>query len=176
MKIMNILTENHKNDFGCLMAYPQQKYTPLLDKFNKSAIPDNIIYNDPQDPTYGRETDYHVTLLYGFTKDLAKKDIDSIIDGVKPFYVILNRLSTFSNEKYDVVKFDVSGDILFTLNEKCKQYPYESKYPEYKPHMTLGYVKPNSFTYEEKSANIPILMDRVTYSGRNGKKITVILK
>ena len=40
-------------------------------------------------------------------------------------------------------QFDVKGDNLHDANEELKKYPFTSDYPDYHPHLTIGYLKPN---------------------------------
>jgi len=81
-------------------------------------------------------------------------------------------LSIFdTKEEYDVVKFDIKKDKTLThLNEICKMFPNEEKFPVYHPHLTLGYVKKGSFKHKASNKNILLVFDRLKYSGQDGTK------
>ena len=100
-----------------------------------------------------KEKDVHVT-----------NNINIKVDGV----------DIFENEKYDVVKFNVSPDgALQYLHDELSKLPNSNEFPDYKPHITLAYIKKGlgkkyikpDYKYEVKNAN------HITYSLSNGEKI-----
>ncbi len=118
---------NRHVEKGCLMAMVEPTYGPHIVRIGKTAIPPEILYTDPNDPTYGYDEEPHVTLKYGFLPDLQRKDVATILKGVKPFNIILKALSQFNNENYDVVKFDVdkNNQQLMELRNRCDRLPNE---------------------------------------------------
>ena len=165
-----ILSENRHVEKGCLMAYVDPTYGLQVLKVGRRAIPSSILYTDPEDPTYGYDNEPHVTLKYGFEPDLDRNAIAEILKGTKPFNVVLTSLNQFQNEKYDVVKFEVQKcPILTELRRRCDGYPNTDSYPDYKPHMTLAYVKKGTFPHIRKNLNIALPITRFKYSGPNGK-------
>jgi hypothetical protein len=165
-----ILSENRHVEKGCLMAYVDPTYGLQVLKVGRRAIPSSILYTDPEDPTYGYDNEPHVTLKYGFEPDLDRNTIAEILKGTKPFKVVLTSLNQFQNEKYDVVKFEVQKcPILTELRRRCDGYPNTDSYPDYKPHMTLAYVKKGTFPHIRENLNIALPITRFKYSGPNGK-------
>jgi hypothetical protein len=165
-----ILSENRHVEKGCLMAYVDPTYGLQILKVGRRAIPSSILYTDPEDPTYGYDNEPHVTLKYGFEPDLDRNTIAEILKGTKPFNVVLTSLNQFQNEKYDVVKFEVQKcPILTELRRRCDGYPNTDSYPDYKPHMTLAYVKKGTFPHIRENLNIALPITRFKYSGPNGK-------
>lgn len=165
-----ILSENRHVEKGCLMAYVDPTYGLQVLNVGRRAIPSNILYTDPEDPTYGYDNEPHVTLKYGFEPDLDKSTIAEILKGTKPFKVVLTSLNQFQNEKYDVVKFEVQKcPILTELRRRCDGYPNTDSYPVYKPHMTLAYVKKGTFPHIRENLNVALPITRFKYSGPNGK-------
>lgn len=152
------------------MAYVDPTYGLQVLKVGRRAIPSSILYTDPEDPTYGYDNEPHVTLKYGFEPDLDRNTIAEILKGTKPFNVVLTSLNQFQNEKYDVVKFEVQKcPILTELRRRCDGYPNTDSYPDYKPHMTLAYVKKGTFPHIRENLNIALPITRFKYSGPNGK-------
>lgn len=171
-----MITENRHNDYGCLMAMVEPTYGPHVVRLGRTAIPPQILYTDPNDPSYGYDNEPHVTLKYGFAPDLTRKDLATILQGIKPFAVKLKGLTQFNNEMYDVVKFDVEKDDLLTeLRKRCDVYKNEDKYPDYKPHMTLAYVQKGKFPFLKENLNISLPITRFKYSGQDGKKLYINL-
>lgn len=140
-------------------------------KYGSRMIPDSDLYIDPEDDSYGRDGEPHITVLFGFTTDLSKLEVNKLISGIKPFVVYATGLNTFNNEKYDVVKFDIKQNkILSELNTKSKLYPHVSKFPNYHPHLTVGYVKKGKFPHKIIVDDIPFKITKFKYSGMDDSK------
>lgn len=51
-------------------------------------------------------------------------------------------VSLFKNDKFDVIKFDVEKNkTLETIYNRLSKLPNSNEYPDYKPHVTVAYVK-----------------------------------
>ena len=139
---MDLLKENtqSKYEFGCVMLYFN---FPELLKLQESIDPSDL-YTEEGDIKYGLEDEPHCTLLYGLHEEVTlqqvKDQIGLVAFGPKP--LTAHNVSCFKNEKYDVLKFDVQGDILHGLNSDLKELPYTSNFPDYHPHSTIAYLKP----------------------------------
>ena len=165
-----LITENRHAEKGCLMAYVDPTYGPRITSTGQRLIPPQILYTDPNDPTYGYDNEPHVTLKYGFEPDISKMDVATILQGIKPFNVVLKSLNQFQNENYDVVKFEVHKcPVLTELRRRCDGYPNSDSYPDYKPHLTLAYVKKGTFPHIRENLNIALPITRFKYSGPKGR-------
>ena len=163
--ISNLLKEKRESsiDNGVLMAMVPKKYCSLLVNFGKKIISEKDLFKINNE--FGREKECHVTILYGFTKDLNELEIRRIIEGTKPFNVTITGISKFTPpEEYEVVKFDIKSDTLIKLHEKCKKLPFESDFPDYHPHLTIAYVKKDKFNESKEGINISIPIDVICYS------------
>jgi hypothetical protein len=167
--------KTHKNEYGCLMAMVSETHCPHIIKFGKTVIPPEILYTKPDDDSYGYDNEPHVTIKYGFEPDLSRNDLAQLLRGLKPFNIILNAISQFNNSEYDVIKFNAESPILRELRNKVDGYPNKDKYPDYKPHMTMAYVKPGSFKTTKDGLNIILPVNKIKYSGKNGKIIYINL-
>lgn len=107
-------------------------------------IEEDNIFEDPDDPTLGREIDSHITVKYGLhTSDSDK--IKKVVSRFGNFKVVLNKVSKFESEKFDVIKIDVESKQLNHLNELISdRFINSDKHPIYKPHLTIAYVKKGS--------------------------------
>lgn len=121
---------------GCTM------YFPLIDKETwnqkiKELIPEDIVIEYEDDP--------HITLLYGHDHEntdleILKKELKKAIDET-PIEFTTEPISLFENEN-DVVKIGIQSDSLSKLNSLIREkFPYKTNFPDYKPHITLAYVK-----------------------------------
>jgi 2'-5' RNA ligase len=159
---------SHKNEYGCLMAVVNWKFADKITTLGNKLIKTKNLFEDPNDDSYGRDDEPHVTLLFGFTSNMPEDAILHIANKISQFYINLKSISIFENDKYDVVKFDVEkSDILIKLNKICKLYPHVSKYPEYHPHLTIAYVKKGTFKNKNIYVNKNVLIDRLKWNGQN---------
>ena len=154
---------------GCLMAMIPQDKTNVIVNFGKRLIKEEDLY--VENGEYGRETEGHVTIRYGFLKDLNELEVRQLITGQKPFMVELVGLDKFTNDpRYDVAMFKASSPVLKRLNELSGIYLTESEYNEYNAHLTLGYVKKGMFPYVINGLNIKIPIKQICYSPISGGK------
>jgi 2'-5' RNA ligase len=104
-------------------------------------IADEDLYIDEKDGC-GRETEQHVTVLYGLTDGTPSEELTQIVKSTKPFLIEFAGVSVFENPKYDVIKLDVISEELHNLHSQLrKACPNENKFPDYKPHCTVAYVQ-----------------------------------
>lgn len=133
---------------GCLMFYPDIDINEWVNGIRK-LVPNHIVEEYEFEP--------HLTILYGF--DDAKMNIGRLKYTVgefikdNPISIKADRIGVFSNEN-DVIKVnveDLNGN-LTRLNKMVKnQFEYQNEYPDYKPHITIAYVKKGSGSYLDGS-------------------------
>ena len=117
---------------------------PLRSKileWSKNNIPDSHLYTDEEN--HGREDTPHITILYGILTQDPEKVKDVLEPEKGPIEVTLGKTSIFENsDDYDVVKIGVKSPDLHKLNKLLSDsLDNENSYPEYKPHVTIAYVK-----------------------------------
>ena len=124
-------------EFGCLAIFLD---VPVWSKITSIIRPEDIY----EEPGYGIETDAHTTILYGFHDEVTSEDCFALFKEnmpLEPIKIGVKGISTFSNPKFDVVKFDVNSEELTKLNGIMRQLPHDDKFPDYHPHITIAYVK-----------------------------------
>lgn len=89
------------------------------------------------------ENDFHVTVRYGL-HEIDPKRLEWIVSQHSSLSVKLGGLSVFENEKQDVLKIDVSSSGLDRINRHLGILPNTLTHSEYKPHLTLAYLKPGT--------------------------------
>jgi len=144
MKLTNIVKKillekkGDTYDSGCVMLYfnfPQLK--EIHEKIDKEDL-----YTEDGPRTFGLEDEPHITLLYGIKPRIPLDDIVEVIDEFTYTPCKIHNASLFEHEKYDVLKFDVSGKNIHETNEALTEaVPYENDHPDYHPHLTIGYIK-----------------------------------
>lgn len=175
---MNLLNEGRIGDRGCLMLQFPKNINTLLVNFGKKLLPDDTLFTDPDDDSFGRESEYHTTIKYSYVENLTKEQIAKIIGSTKPFFITLTGISQFKNEKFDVLKFDVLlDDKLKELRDRANQYPNDDKYNDnFHPHSTIGYTLKNKIDINKSDLDIKIPIKQFKYSGIGGIKYWFNLK
>ena len=133
MKLLPLITEDHKHEYGCPMLFFD---FPELKKIQK-MIKHNDIYIDEEDDSFGLETEPHVTLLYGLNENVSSENVKRVLRDIVFGVCDLTNPSVFENEKYEVLKYDIDGDGLHEANLELKKFPYTNDFPEYHPHLTI---------------------------------------
>lgn len=130
--------ENHKYEYGCLMLQLENNIINWDDV--QSIISDEDIF---EGEGYGRETEPHTTVLFGFHEEIGTEDVKKIVaqECSGPLTISTSQISIFECPEFDVVKFDIDSDDLVKLNKLCKELPHTCTYPDYHAHMTIAYVK-----------------------------------
>jgi|TARA_R110000772_G_scaffold97214_2_gene196394 hypothetical protein len=139
IKKQNTILEDKKSNYsyGCVMLF--FKFPKLVNIHN--IIQPQHIYTELLDISYGLETEAHTSLLYGLHDTVSLNDVTGVLQKYNYGEYKLTNPSLFENEKFDVLKFEVSGDNLYKTNTDLKQFPYTSSYPDYQPHLTVAYLK-----------------------------------
>lgn len=161
--------KNKTYDRGCAMLYFDfPDFNKLTDQIEESDI-----YTEEG---YGIETEPHVTLLYGFEPEVEESEIKKIIDQIDFSSVKIHNISLFENEDYDVLKFTAASSSLFAANKKLIDLPHKNDYPDYKPHLTVAYLKSGrGKKYVEKFSGMKwdLKPKYVVYSKPSGEKIRI---
>lgn len=170
--------------FTCIMAPASVDIADAVLRWGQMFLTPDVLYTDPEDPDgFGRETDIHVTVKFGLHEAQPGKELLRILEETQPFEIEVGPCTLFENEKFDVVKFDVDSEGLRALNARISELPNSDSHPEYHPHMTVAYVTKGTCgeligkpladpTYEP---DLRFLVDRVTFSSKDGTKTTLFL-
>lgn len=168
---LQFINEDHKHNYGCVML---NLNIPNWDNIT-SNIDEEDLYIDPNDDSYGLEDNPHVTVLYGLHQDIDEKVV-SIINKYKykNYNFKITGVDAFKNENYDVLKFSVQVDeSLKDFNNELSDLPNSNEYPDYKPHITIAYLKPGmADKYINMGIEIPDLsIKSIIYSKSNGQEL-----
>lgn len=178
-RFRNLLLEREQEyDYGCVMLYLKidENYWNDL----TSIIDKKDVYNGTkEDPGYGIEDEPHITILYGIHHDeITTDELKTKINQIKNINLTINKVSSFdNNDDYSVIKFDIESDDLVKYNKMFKKLPHTSTFPNYHPHMTIAYVKPDNVKDYIKEINqyikdneVEYEIDSIVYSPPKGEK------
>lgn len=125
--------------YGCVMVEVPVKNWKEITQF----IDVDDLYEEKGDSTYGIQNNPHLTLLYGLHENVTEEQIKSVFDEFnEQIDIEIEGVDIFENENFDVVKFNVKKtNTLQKIFDKLSEFPNSNEYPDYKPHITIGYVK-----------------------------------
>lgn len=176
IKLLDLLKEEKQTyDYGCVMLYFN---FPQMEKIHTMITPEDI-YTEEGDRSYGLEDEPHTTLLFGLHEGVSNQDIKNVLDKFEFGPCLIHNVSSFDNENYDVLKFDIKGDNLHEANEELKKYPYTSNFPNYHSHMTIAYLKPGKakkYTTQLSGQEFELIPTHAIYSKPSGDQITLEIK
>ena len=130
--------QKDKYEKGCLMISVK---TPEFIKEIQKKINEKDLY-EGDDVEESIETDSHITIVYGFSHDVFMKDIEKDLIPIKDIVMIPYNISIFENDKYDVLKCDISTMQLKNIHDELvKRFKIKETYDNYHPHMTIAYMK-----------------------------------
>jgi 2'-5' RNA ligase len=180
--------KEEKHSFGCVMLtvnVDKKLWDKIQDVILEEDLYTEIDEDDPEIIKYGREDWPHCTVLYGLkSEEIEDSDLKETLSEYVAPKVKLKKVTCFKNDKYDVVKFDVKAtDSLYDMNKKLEEdFPFESNYPDYLPHVTIAYVKPGKGdNYAEKimdllEKKIKVICPEIVYSKPDGDRISFNLE
>jgi 2'-5' RNA ligase len=174
IKLTNLLKEatGQKYEYGCVMLYFS---FPEIYKIHNKIDPEHI-YTEEEDRTYGLEDEPHTTLLFGLHSDVETEDVEKVLNKYTYSTCKIHNASLFENPNYDVLKFDVEGENLHKTNDSLKQYPYTSDFPNYHPHLTIGYLNPGTgkkYVEMLKDMEYELVPNYAVYSKPDGEKVKI---
>jgi hypothetical protein len=120
----------------------------------------------------GVEEDPHLTLLYGLHEQPAELPL-AAARAFGPAPVVLGPVSVFEKPDCDVVKVEVLGEAPHRLHHALRSLPHTLSHPDYRPHLTLGYVKKGrgrKYAGRHMLQGRPYVLEDLIYSGADGQR------
>ena len=166
---------NEERSHGCLMYQINvSNWKDILKLIDK-----NDLYEE-KDESYGLEHKPHVTVLYGLhSNEIKDSEMKKFVkSNFKSINIDLpNKFSLFKNENFDVLKFDIKNKDLSHFNSLIESnFPFTSKFPIYKAHTTVAYLKPGTgkkYLNIKPNPNHSSMSNTVIYSKSNNTKMTI---
>lgn len=116
-------------------------------------IPKDILYNSDNEKRFWIDgivcdKNAHITALYGLIESAQKnkKYIKKVIGKSPIGKVLIESIDTFDSPYDDEDYICVVGkveksDWLMNIHKKLQLFPHINTYPDYKPHVTIAYIK-----------------------------------
>ena len=173
--------DDQAHDYSSTQINLPENEAESIRTFSK-VIPESEIYEDPGDPSYGREDQPHITVKYGLDT-IDPKEVEPLLADQGPITAKMGEISIFESDDYDVVKVDIESPELHALNKKITDnlkvtdtYP---TYPTYTPHATIAYVKKGEgkkYIGDKSFEGQEVKFDSLLFSGKDGKETVIPLK
>lgn len=125
----------------------------------------------------GVEGDPHLTLLYGLLDDDAEGPL-AVASALGPASVVLGPVGVFEKGDCDVVHVEVLGEHPHLMHAALRCLPHRLTHPEYRPHVTLAYVKKGlgrKYAGRHKLMGRPYVLDDFVFADRKGNRRNVAL-
>lgn len=134
-----LLEKKSTYKYGCVMLDTSNEPIKKL----QTKIDTDDLYEEKDNDKFGLEKESHLTLLYGLEKEVTLDSVKEILDSFDfPKEIEVSKISLFdTDDRYDVLKCDVSLPILNRINKKLRTLPYKNDYPDYNAHLTIAYLK-----------------------------------
>ena len=167
------------HDFGCLMLNLTPATTAIVKYWARKFIPEdslNIGEGETVEDCY--EDTPHVTVKYGVHTD-NPEDVAACLDGYGPVLLKFGKIAKFSREGEDVIHIEVDSNLLTEMNrELTETLQCTSDFQEYRPHITLAFVKSGTCDHLLGNDFFNILSDTVSeclFAAKTGDEYFVSL-
>jgi 2'-5' RNA ligase len=143
-------------------------------QWGKKRIKESDVFVSKEDPSFGRENEIHITILYGIHSS-EPKVVEEYFKNHGSIKVKLGKINVFPQpNKFDVVVIDVVSDQLNKLNKTLKEkVEYTNNYKQYRPHVTIAYVdkdKGQQYKGDNRWEGVEFKCDYVVFSSKKGIK------
>jgi hypothetical protein len=169
-KYIQFVKESTGYKLGCVMVeVPVSNWNEITSIINKDDL------YEVEGENYGIQDNPHLTLLYGLKPNITKEQVEQVleksVDGEK-IEIEIENIGLFENDNFDVVKFNIKKtEQLQKLFDSLSELPNENTFPDYKPHMTIAYVKKGLGKKYTKPYSHKVSSNDICYSMANGEKI-----
>lgn len=93
----------------------------------------------------GRDKQPHITVLFGLHKEVTPEDANKITAGIGAIEVMALGLEAFPDSgDGEPLVMRVESEQLQKLHDDLSALDHTSTHPDYKPHITIGYLKPGA--------------------------------
>lgn len=154
-------------EYGCVLAHIKvpKSYKKIFKIIDKADLAED-----------GFEKETHVTVCYGLHSDVETAQVRKVLEGIDLREIRVSGMSLFENET-DVLKLDVKVTAgLKLLRDSCMKLPNTQTFPDFKPHITIAYLKKGtgkkylpSFKFDEFALEVDDIV--YSYADRTEEKI-----
>ena len=139
-KIKEETYDNHSTQFDLSDVMSEKDFSFIRLQMN---ISNELLYI--KDSSFGKESDPHITILYGLTKECDYFKLRAFCKDFGTIQIKIGDISKFESDEYDVIKLSVESKELHDLHNYIKtNFDNVFSFPDYTPHITLAYVQKGS--------------------------------
>ncbi len=147
-----------------------------IQKWGKDNVPDEILYNEDG---FGRETDTHITVVYGVCTDKVKI-VKALLKDQKPIKATLRDIGFFkSPDKHEPLIIKVKSKDLEDLHKKIKDHLHiETTFNDYKAHCTIAYLKKGKamkYAGDKTFSGKKIIFNKIVFKNDKNEEIEIKL-
>jgi hypothetical protein len=166
-------------DYSSIIYLLPDKIAKKVYDWGVANVDEEDIFHNLKDATFGREKEMHCTVIYGI-HDKRSVKARELLKGVSPFEIKLGKITAFTvAEDFDVLKVDVTSPALHKLHYLIREnLECTIKYPEFKPHVTIGYMKKGQaekYMGEQKFQGLSAEVNELVFSSSAGIKTPIRL-
>lgn len=174
-----LANEGRRHDYSSLYVELPEELTDNIISWGFDYVSNEFLIADPRNPTFGREDDIHITVLYGVHTDDVR-DVSGLFSKEKAFGCTLGGIDLFTrNTKFDVLVVSVASEGIHKLNRKVRrEIEATESYPVFVPHVTIGYLQKGfgkqyigDKTFDGEKFNV----DKLIFSSKNGHRTAIPL-
>lgn len=175
-----LVNEVRKYDYSSLLIELPEELTDNIISWGFDNIPNEDLFSDPEDPSFGREDDIHITVIYGIHSGNHKETQELIRDDNKIKCKLGEMILFTKNDNFDVLVIKVKSDNSHYLHKKIKNSIETTQtHAEYIPHVTIAYLKKNSgkkFVGDKTFDGETFEVNNLIFSSKTGEKRHITLK
>jgi len=164
---------NPKYDHGTVQTSDVSETVVDAIKNIQENIDKDKLYDGEDEPGWvenGIQKLFHITVLFG-VNDNIEDEVKKVFDKYKPVQIETNGIKYFSSDpNYDVAIVRCKSEELTKIHEELKD-TLENKetYPNYKPHITIAYLKKGEKLDEVQISNISWEINSLEISTSSGQ-------
>lgn len=158
-----------KYDYSSTQFNLPKDITQKILEWSVENIPNEDLYDDETN-RYGRELESHVTVLYGIlTNDSS--ELEELLKGEKPVKIKFGETRHFNTKTGDAVNIEIESKDLEELHKKLSAIKHETLQDEYRPHVTIAYVKDGlgkKYSGKDILNSLEVKLDSLKFSPKEG--------
>lgn len=165
---------NPKYDYGVVQTSDVSETVTNAIKDIQGRINKDKLYDGEDESGWvenGIQKLFHITVLFGVNNDV-KDEVKKVFDKYRPVHIETTEIKYFSSDpNYDVAIVRCKSEELTKIHNELKDtLENEETYPNYKPHITIAYLKKGErLDDSEQITNISWEVDSLDLSTSDGK-------
>lgn len=165
------------HEYGCLMLPVTPAVDAIVNYWMRRNIATSSLHMD--DNKDGFETELHCTLKYGLP-DTDPETISQILDGCGPVTLLFGKINKFEKNGFDCIHVEIESDYLRQLNSLITEnIQCTTKFSDYRPHITLAWVKSGSCDHligNDFFSMLSDTIDEVLFANVDGEEYFISLE